>query len=78
MNPATGEGSVLTTVIKGSEDYCWTPQGEILMGSGSKLFLWKAGKEWKEIADFSSRDINGITRLSVSPDGKKLALVGVN
>ncbi|NQZ76108.1 MAG: hypothetical protein HRT61_08360 [Ekhidna sp.] len=76
MDPVTSEVKVLTDVIKGAEDYCWTPRGEIIMGYESKLYMWQSGSEWKEIADLSVKGIENITRITVSPDGKKLALVG--
>lgn len=72
----TGETTTLTGVIEGSEDYCWTPSGEIFMGSGSKLYVWKNGTDWTEFADLSVHEITNISRVVVSPDGKKLAVVG--
>jgi hypothetical protein len=75
MNPETRESFVLTPSIEGSEDYSWTPNNQIVMGKGSKLFLWEIDKGWKEIADVSKFGIDQITRLSVSPDGDKLVLV---
>lgn len=75
MNPETGVSESLINTIEGSEDYCWTPNEEIIMGSGSKLYVWKRGSEWTEFADLTSFDITKITRLAVSPDGKKLVVV---
>ncbi len=75
MNPKTNEIESLTPAIERSEDYCWTPKEEIIMGSGSKLYVWKRGSEWIEFADLQSFEITNITRLSVSPDGKKLVVV---
>ncbi|MEO9871725.1 TolB family protein [Ekhidna sp.] len=76
MNPISGESTFLVKAIEGSEDYAWTPKEEIIMGSGSKLFAWKKDGEWVEIADLSSHSIKNITRIAVSPDGKKVAVVG--
>lgn len=75
MNPETKETVVLTKSLAGVEDYAWTSSNQILMGKGSKLYVWEMGKEWKEIADLSEHTISNITRLSISQDGKKLALV---
>ncbi|WP_420316312.1 TolB family protein [Ekhidna sp.] len=74
MDPLTGESQKLTAVLEGSEDYCWTPKEEILMASGNELFVWKKGSEWEKFANLSKLGITSITRLSVSPDGKKLAI----
>ncbi|WP_436515399.1 TolB family protein [Ekhidna sp. To15] len=75
MNPETDQSAILTPAIERSEDYCWTPKEEIIMGSGSKLYVWKRGSEWLEFADLKSSEITNITRLSASPDGKKLVVV---
>jgi hypothetical protein len=74
------ETHAITSLIKtlpGSEDYAWTPQGTLLMGSGSKLFKWNPSKDagWQEVADFAGAGLKTITRLSVSPKGDRLALV---
>jgi hypothetical protein len=57
--------------------YCWLSDGSLLMGSGTRLFRFdeKADKAWVQIADLSSFGIKDITRLSLSFDGKKMALV---
>ncbi|SNT05315.1 hypothetical protein SAMN05421640_2179 [Ekhidna lutea] len=74
MNPDTQETSTLISVKGDGEDYCWTPKGEILMADRAKLFVWAPESEWKQFADLSKHGITSITRLSVSPDGKKLAI----
>lgn len=68
----------ITTSINGSEDLAWTPDGRILMSDGQKLFVFdpKSGTEWKEIeVNPGNSAITGITRLAISKDGKKLAVV---
>lgn len=67
----------LVPMKSGGEYYAWTAKGELLMAVGSKLFKYKPGKdkEWQEVADFSGKGINKITRLAVAPDGRWLALV---
>lgn len=77
----TAETTVrITQTLPGREDYAWTPAGEILMGDGSHLFSWSEGPDrmepdWTEIADFSDLGVAGITRLAVSPDGARIAIV---
>lgn len=75
MNPETQESFALTPVVEGSEDYAWTPTNQIVMGNGTKLFLWELDFGWKEIADITEFGIEKISRLSVSPDGSKIAMV---
>ncbi|WP_370089361.1 hypothetical protein [Ekhidna sp.] len=74
MHPKSLKTQSLIATLEGSEDYCWTPNGFIIMGSGSKLYLWKRSGDWKEIADLTSEGISRITRITVSPDGTKLAI----
>lgn len=60
------------------EDMCWTPDGKILISDGDKILWMDPAKEkkWKEVQVESGGDqIKGATRLSVSPDGKRMALV---
>jgi WD40-like Beta Propeller Repeat len=67
----------ITKTLAGSEDYAWTPQGDLLMAKGAKLFKFTPNKDsdWQEVADFSSEGIAMITRLAVSPKGNRVAFV---
>lgn len=59
-----------------SEDYCWLPDGGLLMAKDSQLLRWdgKTGGAFRPFADL--KDLGGaITRLAVSRDGKRLAFV---
>jgi hypothetical protein len=61
----------------GVQDYTWLNDSQILIGSGNKLYLYDTflNEDWKEVADLSQYKIKDISRMAVSPDGKKLALV---
>lgn len=76
MNPKSLEFQALIATLEESEDYCWTPNGFIIMGSGSKLYIWKRSGDWVEIGDLISEGISKITRVTVSPDGEKMAVAG--
>jgi len=58
------------------EDYTFTPDGVLLAGKDGKLFSCKPGEDaiWKEVADFS-KSAGSFYRMTVSPDGKRLAMV---
>ncbi|MBI5215133.1 MAG: hypothetical protein HY960_05220 [Ignavibacteriae bacterium] len=73
----TKEIKPIIQTLRGSEDYVWTPNGEILMGRQSNLFCFKPETDstWSEVADFSKFGIMDIKRLAVSPDGKRIAIV---
>ncbi len=57
--------------------YAWTSEGVLLSADGSALHQWIPGESetWTEVADLSSSGLRGITRLRVSPDGRKIAIV---
>jgi hypothetical protein len=77
INPMNSETLYLADALSGSEDLTWTLDGSILMGRGNKIYKFKPGqdKNWKEISIESKLPVENITRLVVSPDGKKIAVV---
>lgn len=72
-----GSSKKLTELLPAVEDVTYI-NSNILIGKGNKLYLHQAGKTliWKEIASLEDYGITNITRLAVSPDGTKLAVVG--
>jgi hypothetical protein len=76
----TIEGNVAQEIgetLKAREDLAWTPDGKFIMSDGEKLFISEATSplNWKEIKLNSSLALKGITRLAVSNDGTRLAVV---
>lgn len=69
----------LVRLPRGAEFHAWTPYGAVLAAVGSKLYQWEplGGDSWKQIADLGRAGVRGITRLAVSPDGRRLAFVAV-
>lgn len=68
----------ITSTMEGSEDLAWTKDGRIIMSDGSKLFVYdpKLKNDWTEIEmSLEGATISGITRLAMTRDGKKLAVV---
>lgn len=76
-NPNTGAISLIAETVKNSEDLCWFPNGDLIMSSGNKLFLYQPQTQnsWQEIADVSDLGITNLSRLAVSPDGTTIAVV---
>jgi len=60
----------------GIQDYAWLDENRILLGSGTKLFLYDilGESEWTVIADLPEYQLQNITRVAVNPDATKLAL----
>lgn len=78
LDLSTQRITTIAPCLAGSEDLIWMPDGTLLMGKGAVLYQRSpgAGTEWVKLADFSASGINQITRLAISPDGQRLALVG--
>ena len=79
LDPQTGETEVLAPLLEGNEYYAWTPSGTLVMGQGSKLFRRIPGGHgsWTELADLTPAGVDGISRISISPEGDRIAIVGV-
>ncbi|MDE0936308.1 MAG: hypothetical protein OSA89_10360 [Mariniblastus sp.] len=77
LNPETLAIRPLVMIEGANHHYAWTPDGSILMAQGTQLKQWRVGGKWKDVADFSEYAMQSPTRVAVSPDGKKLAVVAV-
>jgi WD40 repeat protein len=77
INPLNSETLYLADALSGSEDLTWTLDGTILMGKRDKIYKFKPNqdKEWQEISIESNLPVANITRLVVSPNGNKIAVV---
>lgn len=73
-NPKTKSFRVITSTIQGSEDMHWKGKDSILMGTKYGLSIWNKGSGWSEpIVVFNTE--GKVTRISLSSDGKSVALV---
>lgn len=61
----------------GIQDYVWINDTQILVGSGNKLYMYDTlgEPEWNRVASLEDYGIKNITRMAISPNGKKIALV---
>ena len=75
LDPATGATERIAQTVPGREDYAWTPTGEILMGDGISLLAWTADAGWARMAALHGDEGGDISRLAVSPDGSRIAIV---
>jgi len=74
----TGEITLIAKTLTGREDLCWLSNGLIIMSDGTSLFYLNAQNDqgWKPIvADMGTIALKGISRLAVSSDNSKLAIV---
>ncbi|MEL6809995.1 MAG: nuclear transport factor 2 family protein [Bacteroidota bacterium] len=70
-----GESFFVCQLPIGVQDYAWVDESKIICGSGKKLYLYDlfGNGDWQEVADLTNYKLQEITRLAVSPNGKKLA-----
>jgi len=77
-NPRKSIISVITATPPDQEDMCWSPDGKIFFSGGDKI-VWmdpKKDKTWKTVSLSSGAELlKGVTRLAISADGKKIAMV---
>ena len=78
VNIGTHEVRRLIRTIGGSEFHAWTPEGVLLMALESRIYQWDpelVNGDWSRIADLEDVRIT-VSRITVSPDGSKVAIVG--
>lgn len=77
-NTETKESVFICQLPYGVQDYVWLNDSQILSGSGNRLFMYDTwgDAEWFQVGSTEKFDLQDITRMALSPDGKKLAIVG--
>jgi hypothetical protein len=65
----------LVPVPRGMDYIAWIG-GSAIGGTGSKLMVWTPGTSaWREVADLSTQGVSRISRIAVTRDLKRLAIV---
>jgi hypothetical protein len=71
--------SPIASTVANGDHITWTPNGFLLTSDGTKLFYLDpkhAGESWHQATIESGADqLKGVTRLAVSADGTRLAVV---
>ena len=77
INIGTHEVRRLISAVGGGEFHAWTPEGVLLMALGSRIYQWdpEVDRDWRRVADVSDMGIT-VSRIAVSPDGSRIAVVG--
>ena len=71
---------LLTTIpIRTGGHHVWTSRNTLLMASGNAIHEWNPEKptEWPVVHRFSEPDLQGITRIALSPAGDRIAVVSI-
>src|SRR5690606_3698202 len=73
----SAESFFITELPIGIQDCVWINDTQILVGSGNKLYMYDTlgEPEWTRVASVEEFGIKNISRMAISPDGKRLALV---
>lgn len=76
----TGHVDKIIETLEGSEDFSWTPQKVIFMGKGNKMFKYDPYRDnkWIFVTDLSLYGLSNITRIAISNDASRLAIVVEN
>jgi len=74
----TREVTTLATIpFKTGGQHVWTSRGTILIASGPTIYEWSPARseEWKPVYQAEHPDLQGISRVALSPKGDRIALV---
>lgn len=76
-NPQSESITTIAATLPGREDIAWTSDGKVLMSDGTQLYYLSPGRDttWKVISMPKGFTLKNITRIAVSADGTKLAVV---
>ncbi len=82
FNPKEERVRDIAPAIPGAEDYAWSPTGQLLMASGTRLYVfdpatdqrWHFAVELRD-AGIGTWSLGNISRMAISPDGLRLAVV---
>lgn len=77
VDPTKSEPVYITDALESSQDMVWTPSGSMIMGNETGLFRYRSdfSKEWLPVIIESDLPLKGFSRLAISPNGKKIAVV---
>ncbi len=77
IDPSKSVPIYITDALDNSQDLVWTRSGSILMGNETGLFRFRAdlSEDWLPVIIESDLPVEGISRLAISPNGKKIAVV---
>ncbi len=77
VNIGTREVREIIPTVGGGEFHAWTPEGVLLMVLGSVIYQWdpEVDLDWRRVVDLEDTVLT-VTRIAVSPDGSKIAIVG--
>lgn len=78
FNPSNGMIKTIAKALPDSEDLFWLTENSILMTKGDVVYKLDIHTNlgWIEVASLKAFGVTNLSRLAVSPDGERLAIVG--
>ena len=76
LDQKTKAQEAMFVLPEGVQDHAWLPDGTLVYGQGSALFTVGFDQAPRLLHQFKEEEVKGISRIAVSPQGKRLALVG--
>ena len=80
MNMKSSESYFICEIPMDIQDYVWISDTQIIAGKNEKLYMYDTlGEgEWTMAASLKEHGLKNISRMAISPNGKKLAVVDAN
>jgi WD40-like Beta Propeller Repeat len=81
LDPKTRRITPLVAALPGATEayHAWAPDGWLLSAEKDVLYGWRRGQaDWIRLADLATLGLRGVSRLAVSPNGDRIALVTQN
>jgi ketosteroid isomerase-like protein len=76
--PSSRHVTTLATIpFATSGSHVWTSRGTLLIASGHTIYEWNPAHpdDWRKVAEFDNPELQGLTRIALSPRGDRIALV---
>lgn len=78
LDPETLAVRPLVAMQGSNLNYAWTPAGKVVMADGTRLLYWSPDVDgWQSACDLADFELQGVTRVAVSPNGKSIAIVAL-
>jgi hypothetical protein len=75
LDVGSGHARSLARLLGPDTYHAHAPGGDILAAHGTRIYQLLEGGEWAAIGDLAAHGLHGLSRLAVSPDGARLAVV---
>ncbi len=77
IDPENSQQEYVADALPGSQDLVWTREGKILMGNEEAIYQYdpNGSDKWIPVRIESDLVLKGFSRMAISPDGRKIAVV---